>query len=215
MNLFTGATFDIGIGDTAGMDMLNYLKTSGVDRFAENELDFDPEAIAAVSDRDMQTGTNEFRSYHNSVERARDFGVRMAAKGIDVTNPNPNNPDAVKASSLFQSMMRQVEQQGAAAQTGLALAKEMTKERMKGAGMRGPQTMTPGDAATTTQDLDRLYNLKPYRDAMGSYVKSVNNVHAKEYDTASQKDAANMELQDAHKQMLKFKAQMLQAGLVY
>lgn len=214
MNLYTGAVFDIGVGDTSGMDMMNYLKQSGVDRFAEGDVDFDPATVAAQGNKLMQTGTQEFESYHNAVERAKSFGIQMASKGIDVTRPDANNPDAVLASNLFQNMMRRVEQEGAAAKTGLELAKLATEQRLKyGAGMIGPKTMTPGGRATTTQDLDRLYNLEPYRKSMETYVKSINDVHAKEYDTLAQRDAANHELKQASKGLLKYKQQMLQAGI--
>lgn len=205
MDIYTGNVFSVGNANTSGMSVDRFMKHMGASTQGPKEsVSFEP---YEGEDGLMQTSSDEYQAYTNAMRAFNDFGMQMAAKGIDVLNPN--SEEGAVAARRAQQLLTRAKQHGAALRTGYEVAKEYQRQRLQ-TGNMGPALDT---SQTVTQDaLNQIVNTNPYAKQLEMTVKETNDM-ARSYDTQAERDDANAKINAKKGEIDTLRASLMQSGV--
>jgi hypothetical protein len=202
-----GVIFDVGNNTTSGLNLNKFLQVLGEDRFDSGpDVDFNPSEFAPATEG-IQTGGNIEQNYFDSVSTLHRFGFAAAGKGIDVSNPDPRNKQAIQAAQIFREMANDSELRLAELKTGREVEK-MYQELLADPNLQNFTGGLPTDRAANFEDLKGFVNKNAF-DTIESAVTDINATYAKgDFQTASDVSEANSKLNafrsglDSHKATL-------------
>lgn len=180
MDIFSGNIFNVGRRNHRNMGLQNYVRDmEGVGYDLESPID-----------EPLLPGSDETDDYYNAMDALNRIGLSAAGRGIDVRNPDPTNPDAVRASRLWNQRLGDVRRAGNATAAKKMFYKDFISGRLKD-GVVGGQGL---DAANLqANDLQSLVNSSTAAKQLNAFVDDVNR-QAKSYNTAAEADAINQDL---------------------
>ena len=206
IDFFGGNVFNVGRSSvsTNNLSVDNYIKKMGVSDFGD--VEFDPLDYTTDSIDSTQS-----EAYYNSLKNFNTFGLHMAAKGVDVMNPDPNNPKAVLASRMAQELSQTANQQLLALKTSFDVKKEISKRQLQFADSR----IQGGAPIGRLANADDFLRQKPGEDILeqiDAEVKSLNDNFAKEFDGEEDVNNARLRINNGRNSLFKYKEALMSRG---
>ncbi len=207
----TGNVFNVGRYNTQNLSTKNYMKAMG----AREQVDPVEYEMVLGEDAPMETGTDASEAYVRQIQRLNNFGLAMSMKGIDVINPNPNDPQSLEAAQHFNRLRTEAGATAVARKTAHDLSKYYTTQRLKpnvvGTDLY-KENAQGGVDSVTSQNLDNLVDLNPYKEQVNALVNDANKL-AKSYNSQAERDAAELQLEKKREALSGYRDKLIQAGI--
>lgn len=201
MDILGGHTFKLDRG-AVNLPTEEFMRRSGSERAKGYELEDLP-------DLTVLPGMDEEDDYFNSVNVLNEIGLAAAAKGIDVRNPDPDNPQSMAISRLWMRRYKEFNRIGNAVRA----SNMMFEEHMKN--IRDPRMVVPDglDAANLTpQDVVKTLNIAPHITALDQLVKKTNASSDREFDTKAQQIVHQKNIDEAKQSILDYRKFLTDRG---
>jgi len=202
LNQYAGSVFRVNPGgNTQNMGIREYMTYMGSDR--KRETEFNP---MDYEEGLMLPGSDTAESYTNHLNRANEFGMMMAAKGIDVTRPK--NAQEARYAQIFQGMLKRAESNGVAARAEFEMAKQYNNNRLN----KGVYAPAYDMNKSAMENMGQQVNYNPLIDSLKTTAAQLNRM-VKTYDTREEYDMVNRFLDGKKEDMRGLIGQMVQQGL--
>jgi hypothetical protein len=205
----TGTVVDLASRRAGNYNLDSYVKHMGFDPI--EPVDYEAVPFGKELGTDLNTTLGD--EYANEFKRLNQYGVQLAARGVDIMNPG-QDPGARNAASVWHALRTEVERKAMAIKASSDIRNKITEEQAKGS--YAPKFEIDASGRPRVLDATDMQGVVNYKGVMEEMAKAVDDINrfATQYPTENQAILYNQHIAKAKSEFIDgFKRRFSSLGL--